>query len=132
LPRDTHTNSSGGQPAQRIGIAPVCVDPAAQINRGGTNQSLPLDVSVAAPKMLVLLQDLQREFGPYLFADLPHKPASRPRRLPHASAVMRRRKNSFELGPAETSAPFPPQTWAYTQELLAAVPETPHRHPPTA
>jgi ABC-type oligopeptide transport system ATPase subunit len=107
---------SGGQ-RQRIGIARALIlQPKLVIADEPVSA---LDVSVAA-QMLVLLQDLQREFGlTYLL--ISHS-------LPVVAQVATRiavmRAGKFvELGEAEQVLRHPQHP--YTQELLAAVPELP-------
>jgi oligopeptide transport system ATP-binding protein len=107
---------SGGQ-RQRIGIARALILRPKLIVADEPVSAL--DVSVAA-QMLVLLQDLQREFGlTYLL--ISHS-------LPVVAQVATRiavmRSGKFvELGAAEQVLRSPQH--AYTQELLAAVPELP-------
>jgi peptide/nickel transport system ATP-binding protein/oligopeptide transport system ATP-binding protein len=109
---------SGGQ-RQRLGIARALIlRPRLVIADEPVSA---LDVSVAA-QMLVLLQDLQREFGlTYLL--ISHS-------LPVVAQVATRiavmRAGKFvELGEAGQVLRHPQH--AYTQELLAAVPELPAR-----
>src|ERR1700722_18646115 len=107
---------SGGQ-RQRIGIARALVLQPKLIVADEPVSAL--DVSVAA-QMLVLLEDLQREFGlSYL-----HISHSLPvvAQVATRIAVMRRGK-FVELGAAEQVLHSPQEV--YTQELLAAVPELP-------
>ena len=107
---------SGGQ-RQRIGIARALILQPKLIVADEPVSAL--DVSVAA-QMLVLLQDLQREFGlTYLL--ISHSLPVVAQVATHI-AVMRAGK-FVELGPAEQILRSPQH--AYTQELLAAVPELP-------
>jgi len=109
---------SGGQ-RQRIGIARALILRPKLIVADEPVSAL--DVSVGA-QVLLLLQELQKEFGlTYLFISHSLPVVAQ---LASQIAVMRAGQ-LVERGPAEQILRHPAS--AYTQELLAAVPEIPRR-----